>query len=180
VPLTVTFSDQSSGAVDSHVWDYGDGSTSLTTGGTSSATSTLTHTHQYTLPGVYSVTLTVSGLGGSDTLTRTDYITVTWPIVSRVITYTYDPLYRLTGADYSTGEQFEYAYDEVGNPVSTSLRGTNCRTVQTQTLTSTTVTTYTYDQANRLDYFYEDGVPTDLTWDANSLVTLRGLRRNSC
>jgi YD repeat-containing protein len=93
-------------------------------------------------------------------------------LTTRVITYTYDHLYRLTGADYSTGEQFQYAYDGVGNPVSTSLRGTNCRTVQTQTLTSTTVTTYTYDHANRLDYFYADGVQTDLTWDAaNRLVS---------
>ena len=41
----MTFSDQSSGAVDSHLWDYGDGSTGTT--------STLTHTHQYTVPGVY-------------------------------------------------------------------------------------------------------------------------------
>ncbi len=29
---------------------------------------------------------------------------------TRVITYTYDPLSRLTGADYSTSEQFEYAH----------------------------------------------------------------------
>jgi len=52
---------------------------------------------------------------------------------------------------YSTGEQFEYAYDEVGN-----------RTTYTVTLGSTTVTTYTYDAANRLtaagDVAY--------TWDA--------------
>ena len=52
-PLTVTFSDQSSGAVEGHLWDYGDGSTSLTTGGTTSTTSALTHTHLYTVPGVY-------------------------------------------------------------------------------------------------------------------------------
>jgi YD repeat-containing protein len=49
---------------------------------------------------------------------------------TRVITYTYDPLNRLTGADYSTGEQFGYTYDEVGN-----------RTVMTD---ATGVTTYTY------------------------------------
>ena len=27
--------------------------------------------------------------------------------VTRVITYTYDPLHRLTGAEYSTGERYE-------------------------------------------------------------------------
>ena len=87
-------------------------------------------------------------------------------LTTHVITYTYDHLYRLTDADYSTGESFAYAYDAVGN-----------RTVQTQTITSTTVTTYTYpstalragDSANRLDYFYEDGAQTDLTWDDNPL-----------
>lgn len=83
--------------------------------------------------------------------------------ITRVITYTYDHLYRLVDADYSTGEQFEYGYDTVGN-----------RTVHTQTLTSTTVTTYTYDQANRLDYFYEDSTQTDLTWDDNGNLLAQG------
>jgi RHS repeat-associated protein len=154
-PLTVTFTGQSSGAVDSHLWNYGDGTTG--------ATSTLTYTHLYTLPGVYTVTLTVTGLGGNDTLTRTGYITVTWLIISHVITYTYDHLYRLTDADYSTGETFAYGYDAVGN-----------RTVQTQTITSTTVTTYTYDDANRLDYYYEDGDQTDLAWDNNGNLLTQG------
>jgi RHS repeat-associated protein len=54
--------------MESSLWDYGDGITSTT--------SALTHTHTYTQGGVYSVTLTVSGPGGSDTLTRTDYIAI--------------------------------------------------------------------------------------------------------
>jgi RHS repeat-associated protein len=68
--------------------------------------------------------------------------TITLPApaaIVRTITYTYDPLGRLTDADYSTGEFYAYAYDEVGN-----------RTAYTVTLESTTVTTYTYDAANRL------------------------------
>jgi YD repeat-containing protein len=164
--LAVSFTNDSSGGVDSLVWDYGDGIT-----GTTSA---LTHTHVYTWPGVYTVSLRVAGLGGSDALTRSHYITVTYPITTRVITYTYDPLYRLTGADYSTGESFVYAYDAVGN-----------RTVHTRTLTATTVITYAYeceaslkrskrDAANRLDYFYEDGVLTDLDWDANGNLRTQG------
>jgi hypothetical protein len=31
------------------------------------------------------------------------------------IDYTYEPLYRLTAADYSTGDFYHYAYDAVGN-----------------------------------------------------------------
>jgi RHS repeat-associated protein len=155
-PLTVTFSDQSSGAVDSLHWDYGDGATSTT--------SALTHTHPYTQLGTYTVTLTVNGLGGTDAQTATiRVVSQTYTTITRVIIYTYDKLYRLTGADYSSGEAFAYAYDPVGN-----------RTVQTRTLTSTTVITYVYDAANRLDYFYEDGVLTDLGWDANGNLRTQG------
>jgi hypothetical protein len=119
-------------------------------------------------------------------------VSQTYTTTTRVITYTYecaaslkrserDKLYRLTGADYrstvltagSTGEAYAYTYDPVGNPVFATLRGTSCRTVHTRTLTATTVIPYAYeceaslkrskrDAANRLDYFYEDGVLTDL------------------
>lgn len=65
------------------------------------------------------------------------------------IDYTYDPLYRLTAADYSTGEFFHYTYDAVGNRLTQETEaGTN---------------TYTYDIANRLTSV--DGVAH--TWDAN-------------
>ena len=42
------------------------------------------------------------------------------------ITYTYDALQRLTGADYSDGKDFTYAYDAAGN-----------RTAYTETITQT-------------------------------------------
>ena len=35
--------------------------------------------------------------------------------LTRTIVYTYDHLYRLTHADYSTGQNYQYDYDEVGN-----------------------------------------------------------------
>ncbi len=70
----------------------------------------------------------------------------------RIISYTYDPLYRLTQADYSTGELFEYVYDSVGN-----------RTRYTETITTTNIITYAYDAANRLTNV--DGVA--YTWDNN-------------
>ncbi len=60
-------------------------------------------------------------------------------LITTTITYTYDSLYRLTEADYSSGEKFEYVYDAVGN-----------RTSYTATITSTQNTTYSYDAANRL------------------------------
>jgi len=38
----------------------------------------------------------------------------------RTLHYTYDPLGRLTDADYSTGESYDYTYDAVGNRLSYS------------------------------------------------------------
>jgi len=69
-PLTVVFTDQSVGANTWWSWDFGNGSTSL-----------VRHpTHVYTVPGTYSVTLTVgTGLGEPAALTRTAYIQVVAP-----------------------------------------------------------------------------------------------------
>ncbi len=70
------------------------------------------------------------------------------------ISYSYDPLSRVTGASYSgtLTNSYAYAYDAVGN-----------RTVQTQTITSTLVTSYGYDNANRLTSVNAQ----TYTWDDN-------------
>jgi len=66
VPCTVQFYDQSTGQVDSWLWDFGDGSTS-----------TLEDpSHQYAEAGTFRVSLTVSNAYGSDTMTRDGYIQV--------------------------------------------------------------------------------------------------------
>ncbi len=68
---------------------------------------------------------------------------------TRVISYTYDPLYRLNQAAYFSGECYQYAYDRVGN-----------RTVMTTTVGTTT---YQYDPANRLT----NAGGVNYTWDNN-------------
>ena len=68
-PLTVNFTDNSSGSITSRSWDFGDGSSSTST----------SPSHTYSNVGNYTVKLTVTGPGGSNTKTRTDYITVTAP-----------------------------------------------------------------------------------------------------
>jgi PKD repeat protein len=65
-PLSVTFSDASTGGPTSWSWDFGNGNTSTLQN--PSAT--------YATPGTYTVSLTVSNGGGSNTLTRNAYITV--------------------------------------------------------------------------------------------------------
>jgi PKD repeat protein len=63
----VTFTDASTGDIDSRIWSFGDGSTSTATN----------PTYTYATAGTYTVSLTVTGPGGSDTETKTNYITVT-------------------------------------------------------------------------------------------------------
>ncbi|MDZ7304357.1 MAG: phytase [candidate division KSB1 bacterium] len=66
VPLTVNFTDQSSGNPTSWWWDFGDG-----------MTSTLQNpTHQYTKPGTYTVSLTVANACAYQSTTKARYITV--------------------------------------------------------------------------------------------------------
>ena len=71
-------------------------------------------------------------------------------VITTTITYAYDPLYRLTSANYSSGAYYDYTYDAVGNRL-------------TQSTESGLVVTYTYDIANRL----MDVGGTSYTWDAN-------------
>lgn len=69
-PLTVAFVDNSTGSISAWSWDFGD----------SSSSTAQNPAHEYTTPGTYTVALTVTGPGGSDTQTRVAYITVTEPV----------------------------------------------------------------------------------------------------
>ncbi|MFN8290344.1 MAG: PKD domain-containing protein [Chitinophagaceae bacterium] len=65
-PLIVTFQDQSTGSPTAWNWNFGNGNTS-----------TLQHpTATYFTPGTYTVTLTASNAAGSNTITKTQYVTV--------------------------------------------------------------------------------------------------------
>ncbi len=65
-PLIVNFQDQSTGSPTSWNWDFGNGNTSTLQNPTAS----------YFTPGTYTVVLTATNVNGSNTLTRTQYITV--------------------------------------------------------------------------------------------------------
>ncbi len=86
------------------------------------------------------------------------HITETGGGVTRGISYTYDALYRLTAADYSTGAAFVYHYDAAGN---------RSAMASTTPLSGTVVTDYTFDAANRLtDRAVSDGRAYTYTWSA--------------
>jgi len=97
-PLAVDFSDTSTGEITSWSWDLGDGDTSTVQN----------PSHTYQTPGTYSVRLTVTGPGGSNTVTRTDYITVVAD----------------TGGG-GTGLVAAYGFDESGGTVALDASGNN-------------------------------------------------------
>jgi parallel beta-helix repeat protein/predicted outer membrane repeat protein len=74
-PLTVEFTDLSTGSITSWSWDFGDGETSF-----------LQHpVHTYDDSGTFSVSLTVSGPYGSDDTTMIDLIHVVEPPIMRLM-----------------------------------------------------------------------------------------------
>ncbi len=68
-PLTVNFTDQSTGSITTRTWVFGDGSTS----------NAVNPTHTYVNPGTYTVTLVAIGPGGNDSVVMPSLITVTAP-----------------------------------------------------------------------------------------------------
>jgi len=67
IPLTVRFTDRSTGGPVSWLWDFGDGGNSTERN----------PEYTYTIPGVYTITLNASRSDVFDIMTKVDYITVT-------------------------------------------------------------------------------------------------------
>ncbi|MFT7618273.1 MAG: PKD repeat protein [Planctomycetota bacterium] len=69
-PLTVNFSDQSTGTISTWSWNFGDGNTSTSPN----------PTHNYTTVGSFDVSLTLTGPSGSDVHTKLGYVTTSAPL----------------------------------------------------------------------------------------------------
>lgn len=80
-PFTVTFTDDSSGEIDSYLWNFGDG------GSSTAATAVYT----FDAAGTYTVSLDVTGPGGTSIKTKSDLITVS-SVPLPVAGYTADPV----------------------------------------------------------------------------------------
>ncbi|MHC1626364.1 MAG: PKD domain-containing protein, partial [Methanoculleaceae archaeon] len=102
-PLRVDFTDTSTGSPTSWSWDFGDGNMS----------SAQNPTHTYVSGGVYNVSLTVENAISTDTLERTDYISVgTLPVAdfSASPTNGTAPL-DVSFTDLSTGNPDTWSWD---------------------------------------------------------------------
>jgi len=111
-PLTVSFTDLSSGPVTSWLWDFGDGSGSSTAQNPS---------YQYNSPGTYTVTLTVTSATCSDDEVKTGYITVqTVPVANfEGSPLSGDAPLTVSFTDLSTGNPDTWSWD-FGDGVGTS------------------------------------------------------------
>jgi PKD repeat protein len=82
-PLAVTFSDMSTGIPATWTWDFGDGTT----------TTERNPSHTFTAAGKYTISLTVTNAGGSNTSTRKDYVTVSGQARPPVANFNAKPTY---------------------------------------------------------------------------------------
>ncbi len=132
-PLTVQFTDASSGSITGYAWDFNNDGTTDSTAQSPS--------HQYSTAGTYTVKLTVTGPGGSDDETKTNYISVSSPPAAPVAVFSGTPLtgnapLTVQFTDASTGSITGYAWDFNND-------GTTDSTSQSPSYEYTTAGTYT-------------------------------------
>jgi len=111
-PLTVDFTDLSTGSPTSWSWDFGDGV------GTSSAQNP---SYTYNNVGTYTVTLTATNAYGSDGETKVDYITVTEPgVAEKAYAQSESTALGTTTGDYTNTYASDNSYEAIVEALSTS------------------------------------------------------------
>jgi len=106
-PLTVQFTDTSTGDIVSWVWDFGDGVNNVV--GQNPG-------HTYQEPGTYTVTLSVDGPYGGDQLSKNACVTVSAGIVAPTASFTVSPAggtapLTVQFTDTSTGDIDSWSWD---------------------------------------------------------------------
>jgi PKD repeat protein len=115
-PLTVQFTDRSTGNAASWAWDFGDGGSSILPN----------PSHTYTFAGTFGVRLTVRGSAGSDTEYRQGLVTVTEKVQAPGAAFTASPLsgtapLSVQFTDQSTGSPTAWTWG-FGDGSTSSLR----------------------------------------------------------
>jgi len=115
-PLTVQFNDTSTGSPTSWSWSFGDGGTSVGQN----------PSHMYSTAGTYTVNLTVTNAGGSNTTAKAGYIVVTEPAQTTFYVYAdgvslyhgYNGNADLWRANKTSVEFYDNISGKQGNPYS--------------------------------------------------------------
>ncbi|MGA1779743.1 MAG: PKD domain-containing protein [Planctomycetota bacterium] len=115
LPVGVSFANASSGLYQSQLWEFGDGSTSTS----------LAPGHVYLDPGTYSITLTVTGPGGQDSVTLSGAFTATLPPnvlgIADIVAFAGQPVSHpllASHPDPLQGYQVSIRYDDAVTPFS--------------------------------------------------------------
>jgi len=166
-PLTVTFANSSTGA-SAFVWEFGNSITSTV----------ISPTHTYTQAGVYTVTLIADDGTMTDTLTRSNYITVTLPISrewQQITTTTSPPVLGEHSLAYNSARNrvILYGGNADGWPYADAtweFDGTDWLTVTTSTRPNARYGTgLAYDPLNEVTVLFggsdEDDTALNQTWE---------------
>ena len=160
-PLTVTFTDTSTGNITTWSWNFGDGTTSTAKNAAKA----------YTNPGSYTVGLTVTGPGGSNTATRIISVTAAAPVANftatpisgtppLAVTFTNSSSGTVSGYSWSFGDggtstapNPAYTYTKAGtysvSLMATGPGGTNTKTQNGYiTVSSGLVGAYNFEEAS--------------------------------
>jgi RHS repeat-associated protein len=113
-----------------------------------------------------------AGFGPAETARQAEGTPGTPFTVGRTIAYGYDDLYRLTGADYSTGETYAYQYGSVGNRLQQIVDGD---TTSYQYECAASLKRSGRDAANRLTSVND----VAYTWDDNGNLLATGAMTNT-
>ena len=153
LPLTVQFTDKSSGLVSQRLWDFGDGATD--------SVNTSVTTHTYNSYGNFTVSLTVTDINGlSDTETKENYIIVTRK-PSNITLDSISPSEITFGESLTITGQINPAHQ---SQVTLTFTNDNGET-GTETVTSSTDGSFTL-----IDYFPTGGGSWDVVagWEGDS------------
>lgn len=144
-PLTVQFTDLSTGGPTSWLWTFGDGNTSTAQN----------PQHTYTAPGLYTVTLNATNEYGSDEEIKTNYITVYGPVTAQFsanITGGTAPL-TVQFTDFSTGGPTSWLWSFGDGNTSTAQNPQHTYTTAgTHTVTLTASHPYDSDTETKTAY----------------------------
>jgi PKD repeat protein len=163
--LLVNGTDLSTGSPTSWDWDWGDGSPHSTTQNPS---------HTYTKAGTFTVALTATNSGGSDTETKINYVTVNMVAdFTAAPTTGYAPLF-VTFSDASLGEPTTWDWDFGDGSLHSTLQNPSHTYTTVGTFTPILVVNAGEASKTRVDYITANATPPTIVVQPVSLVVREG------